>query len=121
MIRFVVALVVGMAVAIAVVWAGAIITQHTWHAPSASELHHYGVVAIWPLTITWSLAAFVGAYVASRIARGPNIGRLIAIVAALGAASNIAFIPIPFWMWSAPIIVAICGWLGASLGRRRAI
>jgi len=120
-IRFLAALVVGLAVAIGVVWVGAMISQRVWHAPSASQLHHYGVVAIWPLAISCSLGAMAGAYIASMIARGPNVGRLIAIVAALGAAANIAFIPIPVWMWSIPILVAILGWLAAGAWRRRLV
>ena len=73
------------------------------------------------LVVGWALAAFVGAWVAARIARHRRAAALvIGLLVLAGVIANIAMIPHPLWMTVAGLALPLpLAWLAARIASPR--
>jgi len=73
------------------------------------------------VVVGWALAAFVGAWVAARIARHRRAAALvIGLLVLAGVIANIAMIPHPLWMTVAGLVLPLpLAWLAARIASPR--
>jgi hypothetical protein len=73
------------------------------------------------VVVGWALAAFVGAWVAARIARHRRAAALvIGLLVLAGVIANIAMIPHPLWMTVAGLALPLpLAWLAARIASPR--
>lgn len=125
MMRLVLGVVCGLAVAFALVFA----TDTLFHmlSPTAARptdpaaLRDYAMRqppgALLAIVAGWAVALFAGAAVACRIARGtPMAGWTVTALFALATAANFLMLPHPVWMIvAAAVAIAGAGWLAVRL------
>lgn len=123
-VRGVLAVVAGVAVALAVVSLGDFLASRTWSPPPGSDLSTAGGLRVAMATIPtrtlivlllgWATAAAAGAFVATRLAPGRSqTPSLVVTALVLGATMvNLVSIPHPAWVWAGAIVlVPVAGWL----------
>ncbi|HVY03480.1 MAG TPA: hypothetical protein VG983_07475 [Caulobacterales bacterium] len=84
--------------------------MHAWYERA-------GLAAIWPFAAIWIVAACAGAFAAARVGAA-TAGRAAAVLLTIGAALNLAFIPVAMWMWAIVILVAACSWFAGAAPKR---
>lgn len=132
MLRLIASIVGGLVIAFAIVFA----TDTLFHAllPSAgampadpSDRAAMGAyvasqppAALFAILLGWTIAAFVGAFVAARFAeRGPWPGWIVGGLFLLATAANFVLIPHPAWMVIAGVLlILIAAWAGSRVGAR---
>lgn len=131
MLRLVLSIVAGLAVAFAIVFAGDALfhSLSTGQAPAptdkaAMQAYVAGqpVGALVVVLAGWALAALAGAALASRLGRrGQWPGGVVTGLFLLATASNFVMVTHPLWMVVAAMLsIAAAGWLGARVGARSA-
>ena len=132
MIRTVVAVLLGLVVALATMLLVEYLGMSLFPLPPGINLDNEDDLArlvasastgkmLWVL-MGWTLAAFVGGWVASRISRRHRKGAALAVGALIvaGVLLNAAMLPHPAWMTVAGVLLPLpVAWLAARPGRPR--
>jgi len=132
MIRTVVAVLLGLVVALATMLLVEYLGMSLFPLPPGINLDNEDDLArlvasastgkkLWVL-MGWTLAAFVGGWVASRISRRHRRGAALAVGALIvaGVLLNAAMLPHPAWMTVAGVLLPLpVAWLAARPGRPR--
>src|SRR5690606_12001177 len=133
MIRTVVAVLLGLVVALATMLLVEYLGMSLFPLPPGISLDNENDLArlvasattgkkLWVL-MGWTLAAFAGGWVASRISRRHRSGAALAVGALIvaGVVFNTAMLPHPAWMTVAGVLLPLpVAWLAARPGRPRA-
>lgn len=128
-LRQLLAVVLGVAVAMLVVTAGDALSRVIHPLPPGLDFSNTDavraaiagmpVVAFLTLVAGWSAAAGIGAWIAARLAvtRRSAMGMLVAGVLVAATAANLAMLPHPTWMWPVALVaVPVAGFVGARAG-----
>ena len=133
MIRTILAVLAGLLVAVATMLAMEYLAMSLFPLPPGITLDDEGDLAalvasastgklLWVL-LGWTLAAFVGGWVAAWIARRHRIGAAIAVgtLIVCGVVLNVAMLPHPLWITIAGVVLPVpAAWLAARFAAPRA-
>lgn len=126
-IRIVLGIAFGIVLAFAVVRLGDYLNHMLW-PPRAEvdptrpdQVRAYLATAPLPallgLPLVWTVACFLGAFAAAKIAAKRWAGWITGLVAFAATLLNLAFLPHPLWMLVAALVfVPLAGCLGSNLG-----
>ena len=131
MIRTLLAVVLGIAVAVATVTGIETLRYDLWPVAAGLDrmnMNHVGAIVLAAplaanamIVLGWTVGSFLGGLAASLIAPTGNrfATMLPGVLIALGCAAMGAVVPHTYWMpGSGAVLSVIAGWAGAALGRR---
>lgn len=130
-LRIILGIVIGVAIGIGVVMVGDYINHRLWPPPPEVQITNpesiraymqsAPITSLLGLPVTWTLAAFAGAFAGAKIGARRWVGWVAGGVLFALTGLNLAFIPHPLWMLIAAIIcVPLAAWFGGKLGAPKA-
>lgn len=129
-LRLILGIIIGIAAGIGVVMVGDMLNHRFFPPPpevqvtNPEAIRDYmqtaPVLSLIGLPVTWTVAAFLGAFAAAKIGARRWAGWIAGCVLFAATGLNLVLIPHPFWMLMAAIIFVPAGaWFGARLGAGR--
>lgn len=130
-VRIVLGIVLGIAVGIGLVMAGDAINHQLWPPPpdlqvtNPEAIRDYmataPITSLLGLPVTWTIAAFAGAFAAAKIGARAWAGWIAGGVLFALTGMNLVMIPHPLWMLVAAIVaVPLAAWFGGKIGAPKA-
>jgi len=130
-IRIVLGIVLGVAVGIGLVMVGDAINHRLWPPPpdvqvtNPEAIRDYmataPITSLLGLPVTWTIAAFGGAFAAAKVGARVWAGWIAGGVLFALTGMNLIMIPHPLWMLIAAVVcVPLAAWLGGNLGAPKA-
>jgi hypothetical protein len=129
-VRVVLGVLIGIAAGVGVVMLGDMLNHRFFPPPPEVQVTNPEAIrdymqtapmlSLLGLPVTWTVAAFVGAFAAAKIAARRWAGWIAGCALFAATGLNLVLIPHPFWMLIAAIIFVPAGaWFGAQLGAPR--
>jgi hypothetical protein len=126
-VRIVLGIVVGIAVGFGLVMLGDMINHRLFPPPADVQITNPEAIRDWMATapvisllglpLTWTIAAFAGAFAAAKIGARAWAGWIAGGALFAATCLNLAYIPHPLWMLiAALVLVPAAAWFGAKLG-----
>lgn len=131
MLKRIVAVLIGVTVAMAIIFGNEFVDAKLYPAPAALDWHDEAAVnafmaslptgALLIVLLGWILATFVGACIAYRISKQGRVRAVVMIVLILlsGAAINMALFAHPVWFWIVTLAsIPGAAWLAVRMSSR---